>query len=118
MAAHTPTPWTHDGRGSFVFAEQGQMMVCEMSGWGFLIGNPRHLSHDRAVAVQEANQELIVRAVNAHQRLVDLARTIVSICDSGDVNMAQLALMETSPLVDEARDIIATLTKAEATHGG
>lgn len=55
-----------------------------------------------------ANARLIAAAPD----LLDIARTIVAICDSGDTNLAQLACMETSPLVDAARAAIQSATGA------
>lgn len=64
------------------------------------VHNPRlrdsHIAHERLIA--------------AAPDLLDIARTIVAVCDSGNVEHAQLACMETSPLVDAAR---AAIAKAE-----
>lgn len=41
--------------------------------------------------------------INCHLPLYGVSQTVVTICDSGNMELAQLACMETSPLVDAAR---------------
>ncbi len=72
---HTPLPWTEDQDGHYIWAESigscnlemTKHMVAEIRGWGHL----RYLGEDIAVDIQKANQELIVRAVNNHRKLVE-----------------------------------------------
>ena len=69
MENHTPTPWivSEDGatiKSKWITSFGTPIMVAELS--GYIIGN----------RVQKANAEFIVRAVNAHEELVE-ALTLV-----------------------------------------
>lgn len=62
MSKHTPGPWR--AQDCYVFAENDQMMVCEMRGWGRLTGTGGGfaLSEGEALAIQDANARLIAAA--------------------------------------------------------
>ncbi len=89
---HTETPWRSDGQGEYIFA--GIIMVCQMRGWGHLTGSGGlRLSDEKAVEIQKANQELIVRAVNAHDELVaalKMARDAIEYCKGGPNQLAEI----------------------------
>lgn len=59
-AGFTPGPWSADGGSGYVMAEDGQMPVCEVRGWGYL--STRRESEDAAAAEQDANARLISAA--------------------------------------------------------
>ncbi len=94
-------------------------MVAEIRGWGHL----RYLGEDIAVDIQKANQELIVRAVNNHEKLVERLNDIVEKLEyfegaeetvnwSQDILLAKQALSAAIVvfLDGERRGTMATLT--------
>lgn len=111
MNQHTPGPWhvtptparpyrpmyflTVAGESRFsVDGQPGEAAIADLH--SFLPNQPE----------VEANARLIAAAPD----LLNIARTIVAICESGDTNLAHLACDENSPLVGEAR---AAIAKAE-----
>ena len=124
---HTPLPWTEDQDGYYIWAESigscnlemTKHMVAEIRGWGHL----RYLGEDIAVDIQKANQELIVRAVNNHEKLVERLNDIVEKLEyfegaeetvnwSQDILLAKQALSAAIVvfLDGERRGTMATLT--------
>ncbi len=58
---HTPGPWKDDEMACYVFA--GNMMVCQIRGWGHLTGRGAlNLPEDKAIEIQKANGRLIAAA--------------------------------------------------------
>lgn len=75
--SHTPLPWKAETEFSCrIMAHnipKGPMTICDIRGWGYLTGKGHGalgLSQEEAIAIQKANAELIVRAVNAHEDLI------------------------------------------------
>lgn len=67
MNQPTPGPWRADDRGQYIWAEpeQSAFMVAQTRGWGHLTGhgaNALGLPFEEAVAIQEANANLIAAA--------------------------------------------------------
>jgi len=62
MSKHTPAPWVGDNHG-YVWAENGQMTICTIRGWGHLTGvGAMNLFVTDAIEIQDANQRLICAA--------------------------------------------------------
>lgn len=111
--SHTPGPWKWQGDDNDLVApalyeawvqSDYNAAVCP-----FVLQGEWHNDSTAGVSVpNQANARLIALA----PAMFDLVRTIVAICDSGNTNLAQLACMETSPLVDEARALIASVEGA------
>ena len=55
---HTKGPWTPDYEGGYIFADNGQMMVAQVRGWGRL----QYKGVEVAIKIQEANARLIAAA--------------------------------------------------------
>ena len=76
-AAHTPTPWYFDElRGN--------------DGMGYVCGPAdevitHHGDHSLSQGINQANAAFIVRACNAHEELVEAARTTVRVAEAGPV---------------------------------
>lgn len=74
--SHTPAPWRVEPHCLKIFADgvrNGPMLVADIRGWGYLTGaghGALGLSPKEALAIQAANAEFIVRAVNSHRSLV------------------------------------------------
>jgi len=62
---------------------------------------------ERDCDLSDNDAEALAWILNSHRRLLTVAANVVSICDSGDQNLAELACMETSPLVGIAREALA-----------
>lgn len=62
---------------------------------------------ERECDLSDNDAKALAWLLNSHRRLYNVAELVVAICDSGDTNVAQLALMETSPLVGQAREALA-----------
>lgn len=62
-----------------------------------------------SIEKQRVNAALIVLAVNNHEALVDIVRTIVCVCDEGPDHVRELACCEGSPLVDTCRELLTKL---------
>jgi hypothetical protein len=76
--SHTPTPWhTGTGPAARIVYEQTGAAVCDAKTF--------HGKHEREVA--EANASLIVRAVNAHDALVESVEDLVRYC--GDLELGK-----------------------------
>jgi len=60
---HTPTPWAVDSYAMYIHADNQQMKICDIRGWGYLTGR-KNLSDEDAIAIQAANAKLIVDSVN------------------------------------------------------
>lgn len=69
----TPRPWKHDGEAEYIFAEQNQI-VAQIRGWGYL---EKTFGPIHALEIQAANAELIVKAVNYHDRLVEALEDVL-----------------------------------------
>ena len=98
-AAHTPAPWhfkklaMHDGGHVVMFTAQNGQRTHRL---------------DFAGEFKEADARLIAAAPD----LLEIARAIVAVCDSG--KHADMACMEGSPLVDAARAAIAKTTRRDS----
>ena len=92
-AAHTPGPWRYCRENGS--PTTGQHMIAGAT--------PGYLAQvrDCGSGDVQANARLIAAAPD----LLEIARAIVAVCDSG--KHADMACMEGSPLVDAARDAIA-----------
>lgn len=56
-------PWSHDGRGTFIFGSDEGQMIAEVRGWGYLTGTGGlGLDEDEAVDRQKAIGEFIAQA--------------------------------------------------------
>lgn len=60
-------------------------------------------SGERECDLSDHDAMALAWLINCHRPLLDVARTVVAVCDSGKPHIAELACMETSPLVDAAR---------------
>lgn len=60
---HTPTPWTTENLNPFILGPD-EKAVCQMT-WG-----------KRPMAEEKANAAFIVRAVNAHEELLEALKTV------------------------------------------
>jgi hypothetical protein len=69
----TPGPWKPDEMAMFVFA--ANMKICDIRGWGHLTGFLK-LDDESAIAMQEANAEVIAHARTDIPRLLDLIDAI------------------------------------------
>lgn len=108
-AQHTHGPWRvgkafqPDGRGhnpvTPIYADDKDCGECGRKGGQWLVA----WTFKNATKNNKADARLIALA----PEMFDVVRTIVAICDSGDTNLAQLACMENSPLVDQCRELIA-----------
>lgn len=59
----TPGPWSVGYNAYQVIADNGNMNVCDIRGWGYLTGKGSlGLSDDKAKEIQEANAHLIASA--------------------------------------------------------
>lgn len=97
-AAHTPGPWQIEWN----VAQGGEgHYITDSNDMGELSRIAAVLFHDDADGETRANARLIAAAPD----LLEIARAIVAVCDSG--KHADMACMEGSPLVDAARDAIA-----------
>ena len=104
--AHTPGPWE-----IAPFAEGDECLeVCA----GYRTVGDGHKQADWIAELIAENVDGGYARNLANARLIalapemfDIVRTVVAICDSGDTNMAELALMENSPLVGECRALLA-----------
>ena len=97
-AAHTPGPWLIEWNA----AQGGEgHYITDSKDMGELSRIAAVLFHDDADNETRANARLIAAAPD----LLEIARAIVAICDTG--KYADMACMEGSPLVDAARDAIA-----------
>lgn len=96
VPAHTPLPWTVEGPTLSIVStceiKGDRFHVADMRGWGHLTGKGHGalgLEYAVAVKIQEANADLIVRAVNNHGALVkaleDLLATFKSHVDGRDL---------------------------------
>lgn len=95
---HTPAPWTvgDEDPNLQILVEGPQYSICRC--------------HHHCVGAIELEMRANAHLIAAAPDLLEIAQTIVTICDSGNQNLAELACMETSPLVDAAR---AAIAKAE-----
>lgn len=88
MTEHFPTPWKIDPHSFSVYAAdvpRGSPRVADMRGWGYLTGKGSGalgLSDDEGIAAQKANAELIVKAVNNHETLLDALRFALEVMES------------------------------------
>lgn len=77
MSKFTSGKWTYDDYGQIVFAEEEQMMVAEIRGWGHLTGKgigSLGLSEAEAVEIQNANGRLIVAAPELYEIAQSVAK--------------------------------------------
>ena len=59
-----PLPWQGDGEGMYIL-DANAHMVAQIRGWGYLTGQGGlKLTDDKAIAVQDLSQEVILEAVN------------------------------------------------------
>lgn len=84
MGEHFPTPWRVEPYSFSIYADnvpKGPARVADMRGWGYLTGKGHGalaLSDDKGVAIQKANAEFIVKAVNSHEALVKALHDIIA----------------------------------------
>lgn len=109
MSWHTPGPWRADDYGN-VFADDDQMHVAEVRGWGRLTGTGGGLglSYEYAEAIQNANALLIAAAP-------DLLTALAHICEMQARNYGDgvSTHMELIGLAERARAAIAKATGSE-----
>lgn len=67
---------------------------------------------ERECDLSDNDAQALAWLLNSHRRLYGVAELVVAICDSGDTNTAELACMETSPLVGLSREALAYADKA------
>lgn len=76
MADHFPTPWRVCPDALHIYADnvpKGPARIADLRGWGYLTGKGHGalgLTHDEGTAVQKANADFIVKAVNSHDHLI------------------------------------------------
>ena len=84
---HTPTPWAVDSYAMYIHADNQQMKICDIRGWGYLTGR-KNLSDEDAIAIQAANAKLIVDSVNNStaqaERIKELENTAKSLLKGAD----------------------------------
>ena len=82
MTPHTPGPWRVTPIAIAVFADQ--MKICDIRGWGYLTGvGGLRLREDQAIAIQEANANLIAAAPELLEALARIAADGTE-CDCAD----------------------------------
>lgn len=110
-AGHTPAPWSFDGPASsiIVWGPDPDIRVCFMTSDG----------------PAKENAALIVRAVNAHDELVEALRQVLRDIDAiagGDQRPGHIAAMSKAEMVKRAERsaavIDAALSKALGNDGG
>ena len=73
--SYTKGPWIEHQDGIDVYAEDGQMKICDIRGWGYLTGSGSlNLPEEKAVEIQIANAKLIAAAPD----LLEVLSTIVA----------------------------------------
>lgn len=66
----TPGPWSVGYNAYQVTADNGNMNVCDIRGWGYLTGKGSlGLSEDKAKEIQEANAHLIASSPELYEAL-------------------------------------------------
>jgi len=76
----TPRPWRADEEeySQYIYGPSNEM-ICEMRGWGYLTGTGGlNLSDKDAMEIQHANNQLIVKAVNNYDRLVEALEVLIN----------------------------------------
>lgn len=88
MTEHFPLPWSVEPHSFSIYAshvtKKQSPRVADMRGWGYLTGKgdgALGLSDDDGIRAQKANAELIVKAVNNHQPMVDAIRDYLATFD-------------------------------------
>jgi hypothetical protein len=76
---HTPLPWETDGE-SDIYFEEPMQTIFMVRGWGWL---HKKYGAKRAIAIQRGNLKLVFKAVNNHDRLVDLLSRAVGYVHDG-----------------------------------
>lgn len=107
MSEHTPGPWVADPNSGYVFAEDGQMMVCQIRGWGRLTGTGggRGLPDSEAFAIQTANNHLIAAAPDLLAALTEMVATY------GDFDTGKPFAFPEDHEINRARAAIARATQ-------
>ena len=98
---HTPGPWMFTASGEVMHRYTQPFAIAQFGEANLVAGVFGDVRGGTEAA--EANARLIALA----PEMFDIVRTVVMICDSGDTNMAELALMENSPIVGECRALLA-----------
>lgn len=107
MSKFTQGKWEYDGDG-YIWAENKQMMVAQIRGWGHLTGKGAGglgLSEQEATAIQEANERLIAAAPEMYR----LLRVFAVETSEGEGSIDELFLA-----VLKARKLLARIDGKEA----
>lgn len=106
---HTPGPWecSYDDENGHVIRMGSALGNSSNYESQHLVEYDHFIEPDEGDGSQFAEAAANARLMAAAPDLLDMARMIVMICDSGNVEHARLAMDDNSPLVGEARAWIA-----------
>ena len=110
MADFTKGPWKYEDRGQTVWGATpaGEIMVCQIRGWGHLTGTVGlKLSENEAAAIQDANGRL----VSAAPELYEACKSLIATWDS------YLTSPHAYPAYRQAKAALAKAEGTEAANG-